>query len=161
MKIIEKEIIKKEIVKTYESIDGKIFKNEEECKKYDETAYAVINAEFRTTILKIITEYDLLGNGTGSEDYDIAIINIKNHEDLDKVNRMIQLTNEKYHNSYKLLQDTRIGETIALSLGYNCEREYEYLGYCYGTKEEILKEIEEKLNKTFNVENEKENKNEN
>lgn len=94
MQIIEKEIMKKEITKEYKANDGKIFNNEEECRKYENTAYAVINAEFRTTILKIITEYDLLGYGIGSEDYEIAIINIKNHNDLDKVNRMIEITNE-------------------------------------------------------------------
>ena len=159
MKVIEKEIIKKEIVKTYESIDGKIFNSEEECKKYDETAYAVINAEFKSTIVKITTEYDLIGNKTGSEDYDIAIINIKNHGDLDKVNRMIQITNEKYHNRFTLLPDTRIGETIAHSLGYGYEKEYQYLGYCYGTKEEILKEIEDGLNQTFSTEKEKKDEN--
>lgn len=48
-----------------------------------------------------------------------------------------------------------------MSLGYSYEKEYSYIGHIYGTKEEILKDLEKGLNISFNKDDEKEKQNEN
>lgn len=84
-----KEVIIEKIEKVvkYEAIDGKIFTTKEECKKYDDTAFAVINAEYKKLVKKETTEETLFN--LGSYDSFIDIVEIKNIEDLQTILKMV------------------------------------------------------------------------
>ena len=70
MKKIQKEI------KTYESVyvanDGTEFKNESECRAYDESAKGVLNARLRAIIVKKSNEESIYG--VGSCDYPVEVL---------------------------------------------------------------------------------------
>lgn len=74
-----------EEVTGYEATDGKVFNSKEECEKYEKTAEMVIYNDFKRLIVggKTICEYSFFENfGCGSEEYEYAIIDIKNADDL-------------------------------------------------------------------------------
>ena len=84
-----------EEVNGYEAFDGKIFKEKEECEKYERSAYGVITKEFEQLFVgerfpecHIWEEY-----GYGSEEFEMAIIDIKDEKDLFIANKYFEFTN--------------------------------------------------------------------
>lgn len=151
MKEIQKEI--KSYITKYEAFDGRLFDDKKECEKYENTANAVIMNEFFNHVIKTITEYELSPYWIGSEEYDIAVIDIKDENALEHVNRAIQLCNDKFKsNGHKLLNNEYIGKRILMSLGYrysSYDGVYDNIGYVYGTLENVLFDINKHMMGVF------------
>ena len=99
----------------YEASDGTRFNNQEECKKYEETAKGVIFNEFKRLIIgepfgecTIWSDY-----GYGSDEFQLAVIEIKNADDLHTANMFA----EAYKFGYVFTNDF-IGKRILINLGY-------------------------------------------
>lgn len=84
-----KEIITEKVEKVtiYEAIDGTLFKNKEECKKYENSAFGIINAKYQKLIIKRDKETCILN--TGSEDIELEILNVASIEDADIIYQML------------------------------------------------------------------------
>ena len=106
MQIETKEIIKKEYVNSYVAIDGSRFNSENECKKYEESAKMVAYSKYLPLVIYRKSEYEIYG--TGSDEYEIDIIKIKQIEDIDTILHIYSL----YHPSYN--KDTIAQERIRL-----------------------------------------------
>lgn len=84
-----KEVIieKVEKVTMYKAIDGTQFDNKEECKKYENSAFGIINAKYQKLIVKKDTETCILN--AGSEDTYLEILKVTSIEDADIIYQMI------------------------------------------------------------------------
>ena len=107
-----------EEVNGYEAFDGKIFKEKEECEKYEKSAYGVITKEFEQLFVgerfcecQIWEEY-----GYGSEEFEMAVIDIKDEKDLFIANKYFELTNNN------LIDKKYIGKRVLVNLGYDYDR---------------------------------------
>lgn len=95
----------------YKAFDGKEFNTEEECRKYENSAYGVISARY-AAIPKVITnEYALL-SGFGSEESNIEIVKVRDDSDVNVILQMYIYYN--YTNSSNV----------------ECPRELEILNKC-------------------------------
>lgn len=84
-----KEIITEKIEKVtmYEAIDGTQFKDKEECKKYESSAFGVINAKYQKLIVK--RDYETCILNMGSEDVELEILKVTSIEDADIIYQML------------------------------------------------------------------------
>lgn len=83
----------------WEAIDGKIFYNEEECKKYEQSAAAVIRAKFNKLVVYEGTEYSTVHMGC-DEDTIYAVRMLK-ESDVDTVKQRFAFDNPFYFNDNK------------------------------------------------------------
>lgn len=83
----------KETVSKYvwEAIDGTQFSNEAECKKYDNSAEAVLLANYNSLIINSFDEETLFN--CGSCDYIIDIIKISSKEQINMIMQLVCLFN--------------------------------------------------------------------
>lgn len=109
--IIEEKIVKETV--GYEAIDGKIFKDAEECRKYENTCKAVLMAEYKPLVKGWLSEYYLYE--TGGEEYGWDIVEIKSAQDLEAVNKVLKY----YHNEAKIIPFDYIGKIILVTNGYD------------------------------------------
>lgn len=91
MKEIQEEIIKKSYVTKYEAIDGTIFEDREECKKYDNSARAVLLSKYQPLVLGRYTEEDLFN--IGSCEYSMDVVKITNESHVELILQLIILFN--------------------------------------------------------------------
>lgn len=131
----------------YEANDGKRFKSKEECYAYEETAKAVIYEDFRRLMVgepfceAVIWE----DYGYGSEDFMLAIIEIKNAEDLHSANMFAE--------AYKFcgrFSSEDIGKRMLINLGYYGS--YGDVGFCQRTESELIEVFTKNLQKYFDPE---------
>ena len=88
MTINEIKETKEVIVKTeYVAEDGKIFRDEEQCKKYEESAMFAIAKQLKK--IADITEYDLYE--AGSDENEVEVFDIQTPEDLILLKRYLYL----------------------------------------------------------------------
>lgn len=88
---------KNEIKRTVEEVvrveyiaeDGKVFSNEEQCKKYEESALFAIDKELKRLNVKEISIYDLLGEG--SDECEVEIFDVQTDRDLENLKRYLYL----------------------------------------------------------------------
>ena len=113
-----KKVQKIEEVITYEAYDGTVFKTEEQCKKYEETARAVIEKAFYSLMIheRPFPECGIFEDfGYGSEEFEMAVIDIKDVNDLEIANRYFafhQGTNPR------LIGAEYIGKRVLVNMGY-------------------------------------------
>ena len=81
-----------EIITGYEADDGHVFATEEECKKYEETARGVILHDLKQLMIgEPFAECGIWERfGYGSEEFMLAVIEIKNADDLHTVKMFIK-----------------------------------------------------------------------
>ena len=130
----------------YQAYDGTVFKEEEECIKYEETARAVIEMAFRKLIVgkESFMEYQIWENfGYGSEEYEMAVIDIKDESDLEIANKYYA-----YHKANNLIGKEYIGKRVLVSLGYVYD-DVKYTEPYPRTKEDLIKQFEKDINKFF------------
>ena len=127
----------------YEANDGRIFSSKEECEKYEKTARAVIFNAFKQLVVdKIFPECNIWeGYGYGGEEFNMAIIDIKNEEDLRAANMYF----EEFKFCDQLNRDY-IGKRILVNLGYNSEGD---CSICPRTEEELIKNFKKDMAKFF------------
>lgn len=144
MKVIEKEKVIKEVV-GYEANDGKRFTTEQECKLYEESAYGVIQYEFKKLIEggDTFAECDIFKNqGYGSEEYQMAVVNIKNADDLKIVNQYLQMRQNK------LLSPDVIGKKVLICVGFEFER-IQGINTTPRTEEELIEQFKKDIHCFF------------
>ena len=83
MKIVERTKTVETKYNVYIACDGTEFNDKDECKQYDESAYAVLNAKFKELVIGETTEDCLYG--TGSCDDVLYIVRVKSEADADLV----------------------------------------------------------------------------
>ena len=139
----------------YEAEDGTVFKTEQECINYEESARAVIEREFRKLMVggKPFSEtYIWEGYGYGSEEYEMAIIDIKDLNDLEIANRYYEIHKGKYEANRNVdhsIDKKYIGQKVLVNLGY----EYDSVKDtppCPRTKEELIEGFKETMEEYFN-----------
>ena len=104
----------------YEAFDGKIFKTEEECKTYEKSAYGILRKGLEDLIVgESFNETMIFEDfGYGSEEYGLAVIEIKDEADLFKANHYYEYVN----NGCKLIGKEYIGKRVLVNLGYEWDR---------------------------------------
>lgn len=85
--MIEVVIENVEKITKYKAIDGTIFENSEECKKYEKSAFCVINAKYQKLIVKKDSEFNILN--TGSDDVNLEILKANSIEDVNTIYQML------------------------------------------------------------------------
>lgn len=73
----------------YVAEDGTVFYNEEECKKYEESALFVASNRLKRLSTKPTSIYDLFEDG--SEECDLEIFDVQTEEDLNNLRRYLYL----------------------------------------------------------------------
>ena len=89
----------------YEAIDGTLFSNEEECRKYEKSAKVVLYGMIKDKVVGITTPDDLCGIGY---DNPLYIYKVDSMETLELLNRYIYLKTEKEC----LLNENMIGKNV-------------------------------------------------
>lgn len=89
MHINTKEIIKKEYINQYVANDGTVFSDEKECKKYEESAKAVLKVKYLPLVVKSTNEEELFKCGT--DEYSIDIIKVSSDYDIEIVLKVAAL----------------------------------------------------------------------
>lgn len=91
MKEIKQEIQKVEYITKYEATDGTLFDDANECRKYENSARAVLLTRYKTLVINKFCEEDLFG--VGSCEYDIDIVKVTSPEDTDLILQLLILYN--------------------------------------------------------------------
>lgn len=134
MKELTREITTTEVI-GYIAADGKEFKSQNECMKYEATAAAVIRADFETLVMAENSEFGLFGNICGgSEDYRVVRITIDNVEDLRKANMYDHLINKREGNN--TFTEEHIGKSLIVGTGWDHDT-----CYLYGTIEQLVEKF--------------------
>ena len=83
------------VVRTeYVAEDGQVFYNEEECKKYEESALFAVSKELKKlNVKKFNSVMDLIGEG--NDDDEVEIFDIQTDRDLENLRRYLYLTLKK------------------------------------------------------------------
>lgn len=105
MKEIKEEVIHKSYITKYEALDGTVFDDSEECKKYEASAKATLLAKYRELEVKMISEYNLFG--VGSEEYYLSIVKLKDESDVDLMTQLYCLFNPRYENDEARIKEAR------------------------------------------------------
>lgn len=145
MKEIKKEIVQKSYVIKYEANDGTIFNDAKECRKYEESAEAVLLSNFRQLQVKFVNECEMFG--VGSTEYCLSIVKLTDKEDVDLVMQLYCLFNKHNAEDDDLLQEVREKCWKAINT-------YDYLlisrGYEYDSFW-VIDTLTDKLNKILKV----------
>ena len=165
MKQITREITKV-VVEGWQANDGTMFASEEECKKYEQSAMFAIENRFKALTVKqgdddksgFFPECEIFENyGYGSEDFMMAILDIKSKDDLIIVDmwRKMHLSKTDLEKEEYNLDESYVGKKVLVSLGY-CFDNFDQ--FCVvGTLEDLVRSFESDVNKVFYPCNSEEN----
>ena len=87
----------------YIAEDGQVFSNEDECKKYEESALFVVSKKLKKLNTEWVSHYDLIENGC--EEDELEIFDVQTEEDLDNLRRYLYLKAIKNGASDKYIKD--------------------------------------------------------
>ena len=98
MKVKEiKQTIEQVVRVEYIAEDGEVFRSEEECKKYEESALFAVSRQLKRLNTRELSKYDL--NEDGCEDDKMEIFDIQTEKDLENLRRYLYLTLKKHNSS--------------------------------------------------------------
>ena len=102
----------------YQALDGTLFFDEEECKKYDNSAKCVIRARLLELATKHTNAYGLFPGG--SEDYEAFVVTPTSDHDIDTVRQFMSMVSLKYNPDYEptITKDDK-GKTLVIIVGYD------------------------------------------
>ena len=101
---IKRERTIEEVVRVeYIAEDGQVFYNEEECKKYEESALFAVSKELKRLNVKDISVYSLLDEG--SEEDEVEIFDVQTDRDLENLRRYLYLKARKNGASESSVKD--------------------------------------------------------
>ena len=139
MKVNEiKETIEVVVRTEYIAKDGTVFRDAEECKKYEETCRCVLRTDYKRLVKGTVNEYDLFYEN-GCEDYEYDIVEIKNETDREVINRVLV---DAYKNAKPI-------ESPGMYLIYINEYDGGITGY-WTTIDKILNEIKKAYDNALN-----------
>lgn len=149
-----------QVVRTeYVAMDGTVFRNERECKAYEESALCVVKSKLK--LLKRTTTYDLLWEG--SEEEYIDIINVENEQDLDNLKQYVYLviTSKYVQNGNKYAKQCLDEELNKITIGHEVLLQWSYDDLAYitgnGSFEDYLGRIRDNYTKLISPKEEKAN----
>ena len=126
------ETIEKVIAREYIAFDGQKFETEEECKKYEGSAFAVVKNKLKRIVVDNLDEV----NPEGCGDSEIEIFDISTADQLDNLKQYAMLKIE-FHNPYmtskgiennaKNLNSLTYGHEVMICWSYNYDTVW-----CYG-----------------------------
>ncbi len=117
MKIERKEIIKHETYNIYIASDGTEFKNEEECKRYEDTAKCVLLSKYKNWVVKYTNEYALFNAGCEENYIDIILITKDKIDTILQLNKLIGYANEETLQRDRDILESSIGELFLIGRG--------------------------------------------
>ena len=134
----------------YEATDGTRFGSREECEKYEKTAANVINTRFKNLMVggEPFPEYQIWESfGGGSDEYEYAVIEMKNADDLKIANMYGELHGKGQ------LSEVYIGKRILVTLGdHYCPDSAWYPR----TEEDVIEQFRKDVAKLFHTKKERE-----
>ncbi len=140
-----------EEVTGYEADDGRRFKTEEECRKYENSAkYAIYNQFIKLGISEPFSECQIWENyGYGSEEWSLIVVDIKDENDLKIANMFaeMQVPKTSFPDDFRF-NSSHIGKRILVGIG----SEYDANCYIYGTFDDLVNKFKNDMNKFFNPE---------
>lgn len=84
-----KEIVEQVIEVQYIAEDGQVFANEEECRKYEESALFAVSSKLKRLTTEYTTMYQLYEDG--SDDCELEIFDVQTESDLENLKRYLYL----------------------------------------------------------------------
>lgn len=132
------------VIDGYAADDGKVFETEKECREYENTAAFVIKKEFESLVEGwMFPEDEIWSNfGCGSCEYMMAIINIKDVNDLEIANRYMK------YKEMTLIPNEYIGKKTIVNIGYEFE-EKTYGSSSPRTEEELVEQFRKSIHPFF------------
>lgn len=142
---------KREVKRTVEEVvrveyvaeDGTVFRSEDECRKYEESALFVVRKRLKRLNKKYQSQYSLFDHG--HEDDEIEIFDIQTQEDLDDLKKYLHI-NLSMHKSYDVkgcleyFDNVTIGHEVIVFWSY----EYDWCNtYGDGSLEAYINTIRE------------------
>ena len=119
----------------YVAEDGQVFRNAEECKKYEESALFAVSSKLKRLNTTNISVYDLLN--AGSEEDAVEIFDVQTEKDLENLKRYLYLKARKYGASEKRINEcftatgeyrkdyvfdnVTIGHEVIICWSYDCD----------------------------------------
>jgi len=101
---IEREKVVKEVVRVeYIAEDGQVFRSEEECKQYEESALFAVSRQLKKLNTKYTSIYDLLDEG--SEECEVEIFDIQTDKDLENLRRYLYIKLSNKYKDIKYIED--------------------------------------------------------
>lgn len=151
-----------EEVTGYKAFDGTTFKMREECEAYENTAGAVFTKNLMNICVgkKFFYECDIYEEyGYGSEEFQYAVVDIKDENDLEIINRFSEFYYKGDCNNY--VGKEYIGKRVFINIGPNYDLKRS-TGYPLNprTKEDMIKAFSDNLDKFFLTQEEREKANE-
>lgn len=140
-----------EEVTGYEAEDGTVFKTEQECITYEETAKAVITKAFKELCVGdgFFSECQIWDNfGYGSEEFDLAVIDIKSETDLEIANRYYKMDKTPDDD---LISKDFIGKRVLVNIGF-CFDSVKSINPNPRTKEMLIEQFTKDMAKFFEPE---------
>lgn len=156
MKTIERTKTIESKYNVYVAYDGTEFTIAEECKKYEESAYGVLNLNYKALVVGQTNEESL--TGVGCSDNKVDIIKVKTQQDADVVMQMYFLINPNVKNGVEKNETVYTGwANRAKELLKNAieEEDYLFIGRGYedeeyfwfiGSRASILARMNETIN---------------
>lgn len=152
MKTIEKERIVKCFYTAYVADDGKEFTDSEECKKYEESAFAAINAMYQSVVIGRIDECSL--TNVGCDDNFVDVIKVADNSQAAIVLRMYFAINTRDADGYKSGKESSVKSVNSLkkALAQAIEdNDFVFIGRAYndecfwliGTRKSMTEQIDE------------------
>ena len=134
-----KRIVEEVVRVEYIAEDGQVFYNEEECRKYEESALFVVSKQLKRLNKKRMTQYDI--NDECSDEYEVEIFDIQTEKDLENLQRYVRLQ-ARFLDS--MFDHITIGHEVILFWNYDKDscwivEDGSIDGYCEWTKNNILK----------------------
>ena len=93
----------------YIAEDGEIFRSEEECKKYEESALFAVSKQLKRLNVKPLSVYSLVDEG--SEEDEVEIFDIQTDKDLENLGRYLYLKAKKNGASENSIQECFTAKT--------------------------------------------------
>lgn len=119
----------------YVAEDGQVFYNEDECRKYEDSALFAISKQLKRLNTKEISVYSFLGEG--SEEDAVEIFDVQTDKDLENLRRYLYLKARKYGASESSIKDcftsadgkrsdyvfdgVTIGHEVIICWSYDCD----------------------------------------
>lgn len=148
MKEIKQEVQKVEYVTKYEATDGTLFDDADECRKYENSARAVLLTRYKTLVINKFCEEDLFG--VGSCDYGIDIVKVTDSEEIDLVLQLLILYNphigkdQERLASYRKQLNTAMedDDVVFIGRGYDDDDNFYIMGSLINFLNKIVKKCD-------------------
>ena len=114
MKKIEKEVVTK-VIEGYEAMDGTMFQDQEECKKYEQSAKGVLKGRVKKLVFNEGTEDEILF--TGSCDNKVWVCRPMTQDDVDTIKQLYMLCGGREEFLPRL--DGQAGKVVLVTWDYD------------------------------------------